>query len=149
MKTRNYIFIIFFMFISACGYEPLNKSLPESNIKISKKTFSGDNQINRTIFKKINFKETKDELGYELKLNSNKVINQVAKDKSGNVTKYKTTITIVIELIEKEKTVKKRSFSKNFNYSNLSNKFELKKYQEDVETNLINTIARDIKIFLN
>ncbi len=149
MRTRNYIFIIFFMFISACGYEPLNKSLPESNIKISKKTFSGDNQINRTIFKKINLKETKDELGYELKLNSNKIIDQVAKDKSGNVTKYKTTITIVIELIEKEKTVKKRSFSKNFNYSNLSNKFELKKYQEDVETNLINSIARDIKIFLN
>ena len=41
------------MFISACGYEPLNKSLPESNIKISKKTFSGDNQINRKIFNKI------------------------------------------------------------------------------------------------
>ena len=137
------------MFISACGYEPLNKSLPESNIKISKKTFSGDNQINRKLFNKINLKETKDELGYELKLNSNKAIDQVAKDKSGNVTKYETTITIVVELIENEKTVKKRSFSKNFNYSNLSNKFELKKYQEDVETNLINSIARDIKIFLN
>ena len=74
---------------------------------------------------------------------------QVAKDKSGNVTKYKTTITIVVELIENEKTIKKRSFSKNFNYSNLSNKFELKKYQEGVETNLINSIVRDIKIFLN
>ena len=137
------------MFISACGYEPLNKSLPESNIKISKKTFSGDNRINRKLFNKINLKKTKDELGYELKLNSNKIIDQVAKDKSGNVTKYETTITIVVELIENEKTVKKRSFSKNFNYSNLSNKFELKKYQKDVETNLINTIARDIKIFLN
>ena len=137
------------MFISACGYEPLNKSLPESNIKISKKTFSGDNQINRKIFNKINLKETKDELGYELKLNSNKVIDQVAKDKSGNVTKYETTVTIVVELIENGKTVKKRSFSKNFNYSNLSNKFELKEYQKNVETNLINTIARDIKIFLN
>ena len=137
------------MFISACGYEPLNKSLPESNIKISKKTFSGDNRINRKLFNKINLKETKDELGYELKLNSNKIIDQVAKDKSGNVTKYETTITIVVELIQNEKTVKKRSFSKNFNYSNLSNKFELKKYQKDVETNLINTIARDIKIFLN
>ena len=137
------------MFISACGYEPLNKSLPESNIKISKKTFSGDSQINRKLLSKINFKETKDELGYELKLNSNKVIDQVAKDKSGNVTKYETTVTIVVELIENGKTVKKRSFSKSFNYSNLSNKFELKKYQRDVETNLINTIARDIKIFLN
>ena len=137
------------MFISACGYEPLNKSLPENNIKISKKTFSGDGQINRELFNKINLKETKDELGYELKLNSNKVIDQVAKDKSGNVTKYETTITIVVELIENEKTVKKRSFSKNFNYSNLSNKFELKEYQKNVETNLINTIARDIKIFLN
>ena len=149
IKIRNYVLIIFLMFISACGYEPLNKSLPESNIKISKKTFSGDNQINRKIFNKINLKETKDELGYELKLNSNKVIDQVAKDKSGNVTKYKTTITITFELIENQKIIKSRSFSKNFNYSNLSNKFELKKYQEDVETNLINSIARDIKIFLN
>jgi len=149
IKIRNFVLIIFLMFISACGYEPLNKSLPESNIKISKKTFSGDSQINRKLLSKINFKETKDELGYELKLNSNKVIDQVAKDKSGNVTKYETTITIVVELIENEKTVKKRSFSKNFNYSNLSNKFELKKYQENVETNLINLIARDIKIFLN
>ena len=149
IKIRNYVLIIFLMFISACGYEPLNKSLPESNIKISKKTFSGDNQINRKIFNKINLKETKDELGFELKINSNKTIDQVAKDKSGNVTKYETTVTIVVELIENGKTVKKRSFSKNFNYSNLSNKFELKKYQKDVETNLINTIARDIKIFLN
>ena len=149
IKIRNYVLIIFLMFISACGYEPLNKSLPESNIKISKKTFSGDSQINRELFNKINLKETKDELGYELKLNSNKVIDQVAKDKSGNVTKYETTVTIVVELIENGKTVKKRSFSKNFNYSNLSNKFELKEYQKNVETNLINTIARDIKIFLN
>ena len=137
------------MFIYACGYEPLNKSLTENNIKISKKTFSGDNQINRAIFNKINLKETKDELGYELKINSNKIIDQVAKDKLGNVTKYKTTITIDVELIENEKTIKKRSFSKDFNYSNLSNKFELKKYQDDVETNLINSIARNIKIFLN
>ncbi len=137
------------MFISACGYEPLNNNIQKSNIKISKKTFSGNNQINRKIFNQINLKEAKDELGYELKINSNKSINQVAKDKSGNVTKYKTTITIVIELIENEKTIKKRSFSKDFNYSNLNNKFELKKYQEDVETNLINSIARDIKIFLN
>ena len=149
IKTRNYVLIIFLIFISACGYEPLNKSLPESNIKISKKTFSGDSQINRELFNKINLKETKNELGYELKLNSNKVIDQVAKDKSGNVTKYETTVTIVVELIENGKTVKKRSFSKNFNYSNLSNKFELKEYQKNVETNLINTIARDIKIFLN
>ena len=149
IKTKQYLLIIFLMLISACGYEPLNKSFPESNIKIFKKTFSGDNQINRKIFTKINLRETKDELGYELKLNSNKIIDQVAKDKSGNVTKYKTTITIVVELIENQKTIKKRSFSKNFNYSNLSNKFELKKYQEDVETNLINSIVREIKIFLN
>ncbi len=149
MRTINYLSFIFLIFISACGYEPLNKSLSENNIKISKKTFLGDNQINRKIYKKINFDEANNEIGYELKLNSNKIIEHVAKDKSGNVTKYKTTITIVIELIENEKTVKTRSFSKNFNYSNLSNKFELKKYQDDVERNLINSIARDIKIFLN
>mgnify|MGYP001199246537 CR=1 FL=1 len=149
IRIKNYVLIILLIFISACGYEPLNNNIQKSNIKISKKTFSGNNQINRKIFNQINLKEAKDELGYELKINSNKSINQVAKDKSGNVTKYKTTITIVIELIENEKTIKKRSFSKDFNYSNLNNKFELKKYQEDVEANLINSIATDIKIFLN
>ncbi len=149
IKKNNYLLIIFLILISACGYEPLNKNFSESNIKISKKTFSGDTKINRTIFKKINLKETEDKLGYELKLNSNKIIDPIAKDKSGNVTKYKTTITIVVELIKNKKTVKTRSFSKNFNYSNLSNKFELKKFQDDVDTNLINSISRDIKIFLN
>ena len=148
-KKNNYLLIILLILISACGYEPVNKNIIESNIKISKKTFSGDNKINRALFDKINLKETKDEFGYELILNSSKIIDQVAKDKSGNVTKYKTTITIVVELIENQKTVKTRSFSKNFNYSNLSNKFELKKYQDDVETNLINSIANDIKMFLN
>ena len=148
-KKNNYLLIILLILISACGYEPINKNIKESNIKISKKTFSGDNKINRALFDKINLKETKDEFGYELILNSSKIIDQVAKDKSGNVTKYKTTITIVVELIENQKTVKTRSFSKNFNYSNLSNKFELKKYQDDVETNLINSIANDIKMFLN
>ena len=149
IRKNIYLLLIFLMLMSACGYEPLNKNFSESNIKISKKTFSGDNKINRALFDKINLKETKDEFGYELILNSSKIIDQVAKDKSGNVTKYKTTITIVVELIQNQKTVKMRSFSKNFNYSNLSNKFELKKYQDDVETNLINSIANDIKMFLN
>ncbi len=78
IRKNNYLLIVFLILISACGYEPLNKNMPESNIKISKKTFSGDSQINRKLFNKINLKETKDELGYELKLNSNKIIDQVA-----------------------------------------------------------------------
>ncbi len=65
MIKNNCLLIIFLILISACGYEPLNKNFPESNIKISKKTFSGDSKINRAIFNKINLKETKDELGYE------------------------------------------------------------------------------------
>ena len=77
IKIRNYVLIIFLIFIYACGYEPLNKSLTENDIKISKKTFSGDNQINRKIFNQINLKETKDEPGFELKLNSNKIISEI------------------------------------------------------------------------
>ena len=149
IRKSNYILVLFLILISACGYEPLNKSIPDSNLKISKKTFLGDSRINRTIFNKLNLNETNNELGYELKLNSNKKIEHVAKDKSGNVTKYKTTISIVVELIENQEVIKSKSFSKNFNYTNLSNKFELVKYQRNVEKNLINSITRDIKVFLN
>tara|TARA_B100001063_G_C16718196_1_gene532002 strand:+ start:952 stop:1401 length:450 start_codon:yes stop_codon:yes gene_type:complete len=145
-KIKNLSLIFIIIFFNACGYEPLNKNNSGNTIFISEKIFLGNNKINRKIFNKLNLEENNS--GFIFELNSMKNIDGVSKDKSGNITTYKTTITTLVSLIENEKVIKSKTFSKSFNYSNIINKFDLSKYQKDVEKNLINSISNDIKIFL-
>ena len=52
----------------SCGFEPLNKSINLDKIIISEKIFSGNNQLNRKIFDKLNLKESDDISGFKFKL---------------------------------------------------------------------------------
>ena len=83
-----------------------------------------------------------------LNLSESKIII-LAKDNSGNATSYKTNIIIQLSLTKDEKIMKNKRFEKNFTYSNLNNKFELSKYQKQVESNMINSLAQEIRIFLD
>ena len=147
-KIKNFGLIFLIMIFNACGYEPLNKNNSGNLIVISEKVFLGDGKINRKILSKLNLKEDNSNKGLKIQLNSIKSTEGVSKDKSGNITTYKTTITITVKLIEDDKEIKSKTFSRSFNYSNINNKFDLSKYQKDVEKNLINSLAGNIKIFL-
>lgn len=147
-ELKIYILVLFLTTLLSCGYEPLNKNNAENLIIISQKIFIGDNKINRKIFNILNLKEKNEENGFKLELNSIKKIEGVSKDKSGNITTYKTSIIVAVRLIDNGKQIKSKTFSKNFNYSNISNKFDLKKYQNNVEKNLINSLSKEIKIYL-
>tara|TARA_B100000674_G_C37720458_1_gene859536 strand:+ start:336 stop:791 length:456 start_codon:yes stop_codon:yes gene_type:complete len=150
MKNKlKIIFTIFTIFLSSCGYTPIYKNPNSEKLIISNKVFSGNKIINKKIFNRLNLKEENVNSGFELKLNSNLQISELAKDKSGNVTTYKTTITVYLVLIKEQEVFKERNFEKSFSYANLNNKFELSKYQKEVENNLITTIAQGIKIFLD
>ena len=140
------IFLIFFT--TSCGYEPINKINSLDKISISKKIFAGDKNINRQTLSKLNINTDTTSPGYTLKLNSIKNIDIISKDKSGNASSYRTTISIEVTLIKNDKIIKSKNFSKNFSYSKLENKFELTKYQRDIEKNLISSIVKNIKIFL-
>ena len=48
------------IFLTSCGYEPLNKTTSINVIDISDKVFSGNKSINRKIFNKLNINETND-----------------------------------------------------------------------------------------
>ena len=148
-KIKNLGLIISLIFFTSCGYVPLNKNININEINIIEKIFTGDKNINRKIYNKLNFQHTNDKSGYILKLNSKSKIDTLAKDSAGNATSYKTNIIIKISLIKDDKIVKNKLFEKNFTYSNLSNKFELSKYQKQVEDNIINSLVREIRIFLD
>ena len=112
----------------------------KGNKKIGRKIISA-----LQILDKVNYKKK----AYEIIIDSESKIDKLSKDIAGNVTVYKTTITVEIELIEKEKIIKKKQLSTNFTYNNIDNKFDLSQYQKSIEKNLTNKIIDELKIFLN
>ena len=136
------------IFIVSCGYEPLNKNLALEKINITEKVFTGNKRINKKIFNKLNLSEDNNSSGYKIKLNTDHKIRDLSKDQAGNITSYKTTIITQVTLIKSRTVLKDKKFERNFTYSNLGNKFELSKYQREVENNIINGITQDLKVFL-
>ena len=70
----------------------------------------------------------------------------------GNASIYKTNISvnfILKDLANNGKIIKSKTFSRSFSFSNMTNKFDLSQYQENVETNLVESLAEEIIIFIN
>ena len=147
-KILKLILIFPLIILGSCGYEPLNKNFDLEKININEKIFTGNKRINKKIFGKLNLKEDNKISGYIIKLDSNKKIKNLSKDQAGNITSYKTTIITQVTLIKSQTVLKDKKFERNFTYSNLGNKFELSKYQREVENNIINGITQDLKVFL-
>ena len=112
---------------------------------------SGDKNINRKIISFLNLKENLEkQTGYSLKLNSNKILEIVSKEKTGNTSIYRTTINVNVSLDDEDgKPIKQKEFSSNFTYNNMKNKFNLSEYQKNIDVNLLNKITEEIFIFLN
>jgi len=145
--TKIYLILSLFSLVS-CGFEPLNKTINLDELIVSEKIFTGNGKINNKIYNKLNIKENKNKSGYTLKLFSESKVSTLAKDTSGNATSYKSYILIDVSVIKNEKLIKNKTFEKSITYTNLTNKFELKNYQRQVENNLINSTVQEIKIFL-
>jgi acid phosphatase class B len=85
----------------------------------------GDKKINRKISPIFNLKENENkETGYQLKLNSEKKIEVVSKDKIGNPSVYRTTITVNFDIFDDNKIIKSKIFLTSFTYNSNKNKFD-------------------------
>ena len=142
--------IILFIGVSSCDYKPVYQQKADLNLLIKEVQLEGNKNINRRVIKFLKLKDPKNKSsGYILKLNSTKKLAIISKDKAGDATLYRTTVTISVLLDSENKTIKQKTFSTNFVYNNVSNKFDLAEYQKNIETTLINQLIEDIYIFLN
>ena len=146
------IFILFFLIITSCGYQPIYKiDQIKDTLKIKEIELSGDRTLSEKISKGLSIKIVKSNASLnKLDLNSQKNVTETSKNSKGQVTSYRTTISTIISIMDDDNNlVRKKNVSKQFSYNVLTNKFKLKEYQEEIENNLINQIIRDINIFLN
>ena len=152
MKIKKLIIGIIIVTLTGCGYQPVYLNKNNSNILISKIEFEGNKNINRKIILLTNIKKKDGINSYNLILNSKKDNVIISKDKAGNASIYKMILNVQFVLKESNssaKIFKTKNFNTSFSYSNIENKFDLKRYRKTIEENLIDNIVEEIIIFLN
>tara|TARA_B100000795_G_C22780498_1_gene432040 strand:- start:845 stop:1297 length:453 start_codon:yes stop_codon:yes gene_type:complete len=149
MRMKKLILILIFFALTNCGYKPMFSKSNNLDFGIRNIEMSGDKNVNRKIISLLDLQKGNKEKKYDLNLISQKTIETAAKDKAGNTSIYRTKINVTFNLLESEILFKSKDFEGSFSYNTMKNKFDLLQYQRTIEINLIESIAEEIKIFLN
>ena len=144
-KLKKLIIICFVILITGCGFKPI-LSNKENTFSISEINLEGEERINYLLASKLeNYKKLdKNDNAYDLSINtiSNKVVT--SKDTKGNNKTFRYEISSSVVIQKKSKLIFSKIIKKDFSYASITNKFELKKYEENVKKNLVNEIFLDI-----
>ena len=145
---KRYYLIIILLLFTQCDYKPIySQNNQNFGIKIIEFNENKSNKILATRLK--NYSYEKDNIiSYELKLLSseNKLI--LSKDTKGDPLQLGLKINLKIEVYEKDKLITKKEYSEQFNYQNLSKKFELNSYEDEIRINIYDKMISKILIDL-
>ena len=137
------------LFLNGCNYQPIYSS---KNVKFSIGKFQsyGDNKINKLLIKKLEIykNDNLDTKKYNLKIDSKINKNISAKDKKGNPTTFTLKIAFKIEIENSLGEKKLTEFEEYTTYENNDNKFELKKYENSLKINMVESINENIILYL-
>ena len=148
MFQKKIILILLFL-LSSCGYEAIHSKKNSINysFSVSELSFIGDRTVNLKIKEKINnYTQSKKDKDFILRISSTSEKTILAKNTAGDATSFKNTISINVEVLMGNKIKSNFIILESFNYNNISNKFNLKKYEEEIKNNLAET-ATDKLIF--
>ena len=141
-------FIVILISLASCGYKPIFLKKNRIDAPIQSFQISGDKRIGKKIVSAFNLKKQNQIEGYELTINSNKTTETISRDSTGKTLSFKTKISVLVSLKNKDKVYKEKNFIAEFVYNNIKSKFDLSQYQQDIEANLTDTIIEEISIFL-
>ena len=149
MMLKKILPLILFLFLSTCGYQAIysKRNMVNYDFSISKIDFMGDRTINLKIKEKLSsFSTSKKGKDFTLNISSIAEKAVLAKDNSGDPTNFKSTITVNFEIFIKNNFKDNLQVIESFNYKNNNNKFDLKRYEREILSNLAET-ATDKLIF--
>ena len=143
------IILLLLLLLSSCGYEAIHskKNSVNYDFSVSELSFVGDRTINLKIKEELNnYTQSKKDKDFILRVSSTSKKVILAKNTAGDTTSFKNTISINIEVLMNNKFKSNFIILESFNYNNVSNKFNLKKYEEEIKNSLAET-ASDKLIF--
>jgi len=146
---KRKIILLFLFLLSSCGYEAIHSKKNSVNyiFSISELSFVGERTVNQKIKQKLNnYTQNKKDKDFILRISSTSEKIILAKNIAGDATSFKNTVSINIKVLMNNKFENNFIITESFNYNNISNKFNLKKYEEEIKNNLTET-ATDKLIF--
>ena len=145
---KKYYLLIMLIFFTQCDYKPIySQNNQNFGIRIIEFNENKSNKILATRLKNYSYK--KDNLFlYELKLltSENKLI--LSKNTKGDPLLLGLKINLNIEVYENDKLITKKEYNEQFNYQNLSKKFELNSYENEIRLNIYDKMISKILIDL-
>ena len=146
---QKQIILLLLLLLSSCGYETIYSKMNSANydFTVSDLSFVGDRTVNLKIKEKLkNYAQDKKEKDFILKISSTSEKVILSKNTAGDATSFKNSVSINVEVLMNNKFKSNFIILESFNYNNISNKFNLKKYEEEIKNNLAET-ASDKLIF--
>ena len=143
------IILLFLFLLSSCGYEAIHskKNSVNYSFSVSELNFVGDRTVNLKIKEELNnYTLNKKDKDFTLKISSTSEKIILAKNIAGDATYFKNKISINIKVLMNNKFESNFMIIESFNYNNISNKFNLKKYEKEIKNNLAEA-ATDKLIF--
>ena len=146
---QKQIILLLLLLLSSCGYEAIysKKNSVNYSFSVSELNFVGDRTVNLKVKEKLNnYAQAKKDKDFILKISSTSEKIILSKNTAGDATSFKNTIFINVDVLMNNKFKNNFMIVESFNYNNISNKFNLRKYEDEIKSNLAET-ATDKLIF--
>ena len=153
MKTNKILTILTFFLLLSCGFEPIyseKKFNKNYNFTINNIGFSGNNNINQYLKNNLaNYTNNKNKaIEYDLAIDSSSIKTITTKNKKGDPELFHIKILINVDIIENNKLKSQTILEEGFEYKNKSNKFQLDKYEKNIQKNMTNKLSKDLINYL-
>ena len=140
---------IFILFLNNCGYAPIY-SKKDQNFQINKIETFGEMKVNKVLLNRLkiyknnpNAKNT-----FNLIITSKSTKTTTAKDKKGNPTQFSINLAVNIKILEDLNNDVEVVFSESNTFDNSNNKFDLRKYEDNLIKNMTEKIFSEIILFI-
>ena len=138
------------IFINNCGFTPIYSN-KDKNFVINKIDLVGDIEVNKILSNRLNiYKNNADaKKFFDIVINSKSIKTTLTKDKKGNPAQFSQNVSvnlIITDIINN--TEMETSFTESITYDNSDNKFDLKKYENNLIKNMSEKIYSDLILFM-
>ena len=149
MIKKISLLILTLIILNNCGYTPIY-SKKNYNFEIKNIEMLGETTINKLLSNKLKVYKDNPEAKNSLSLiiNSQSFKTTITKDKKGNPTQFSMSINVNVKVIDDSNNQTETTFSENSTYDNSDNKFDLRKYEDNLIKNMSEKIFSELTLFI-
>ena len=149
MIKKIRLLILTLIILNNCGYTPIY-SKKNYNFEIKNIEMLGETTINKLLSNKLKVYKNNPEARNSLSLiiNSQSFKTTITKDKKGNPTQFSMSISVDVKVIDDSNNQIETTFSENSTYDNSDNKFDLRKYEDNLVKNMSEKIFSELTLFI-